>query len=90
MRVSSEKQVYWKRHGQQFPVALGAALPVHERLAQPSSADGAPFPFSFTPNQISLFHGRFRTRAPVSKTGVGLSVHRGFESPLSAAAALLP
>ena len=44
------------------------------------SADGTPFPFSFPPTRIPLFHGRFRTSAPVSKTGMGGFVHRGFES----------
>lgn len=30
-----------------------------------------------------LFHGHFGVDTPVSKTGMGRSVHRGFESPLS-------
>jgi len=43
----------------------------------------SPFPFSFPPNAIHLFHRHFETRVPVSKTGKGLSVLRGFESPPS-------
>ena len=42
--------------------------------------DEPSFPFSFPRCPISLFHGRIGHFTPVSKTGMGGSVHRGFES----------
>ncbi len=47
------------------------------------------FPFPFPSRSKPLFHGRFGHSAPVSKTGMGGFVHRGFESlPLRSTARL--
>ena len=43
-------------------------------------AHGTPFPFSFPPYRIPLFQRLGPAIGPVSKTGQGLSVLRGFES----------
>jgi hypothetical protein len=54
------------------------------RLSVVYSTDGTRFPFSFPRYRITLFHRLSAAIAPVSKTGMGLSVHRGSNPPFSA------
>jgi hypothetical protein len=39
------------------------------------------FPLAFPPLSNPSKYGRSGPNSPVSKTGMGVSVHRGFESP---------
>ena len=63
---------------EKFRVKLVAYLAKSQQARLQANENSFPLPFpSFTER---LLHGRFRASASVSKTGMGGSVHRGFES----------
>jgi hypothetical protein len=58
-----------------------SSLPISlMRRKQRLQVDEISFPLPFPPGTTALFHARFGAYEPVSKTGMGGFVHRGFES----------